>query len=284
MGVGLLAWLILVSGLPAQDGPPRDAGEYGKQRFAEMDQARSWKEAFFDSGISEENTVGWRDGRWQADWFLDGEIGAVSNERRGMNLAAGPRWRDNAHHMVLWTKQAFAGDLKIEYAFTRTDIQDTGSVILIYIQATGEGSEDFPEDITEWNDYRSVPTMSSYFRHMHLYHISYSTGNPFIRGGADYVRARRYMPDTNRLGGTNLPQEYSDTGLFRPDVTYQITIIKEDFEIVMRVEDAEGEAKYFWFKNDEFPAVTHGRIGLRHMFTRSARYTDFRVSESVPSN
>jgi hypothetical protein len=35
--------------------------------------------------------------------------------------------------------------------------------------------------------------------------------------------------------------------------------------------------------NPELPAVTHGRIGLRHMFTRSARYSNFRVSVLEPS-
>jgi len=198
-----------------------------------------------------------------------------------MNLAAGPRWRDDAHHMVLWTKQEFSGDLKIEYEFTRTDIQDTGSVILIYIQATGEGSEEFPEDIALWSDKRTIPGMGQYFKNMHLYHISYSTGNPFLRGDSDYIRARRYMPQTDALQGTELPQEYANTGLFRPGVTYRITILKEDFQIVMRVQGANEEARYFWFQNDQFPAVTRGRIGLRHMFTRSARYKDFRVSEAV---
>lgn len=264
----------------ARESPPRDAGAFGKGRFEEMDRAHRWKEVFFDAGTSEERTVGWREGAWMEKWFLDGEIGAVSNELGGMNLAAGPRWRDDAHHMVLWTKPEFAGDLKIEYEFTRTDIQDTGSVILIYIQATGEGSEEYPLDIAQWSDKRSIPSMGQYFKNMHLYHISYSTGNPFLRGDSDYIRARRYMPGTDALRGTELPQEYANTGLFRPGVTYRITIIKEDFEIAMRVERPDEEARYFWFKNEKFPAITHGRIGLRHMFTRSARYKDFRVSEA----
>jgi hypothetical protein len=286
----VIALFLLVSAwLPAQEevsavaeAPPSDAGDFGKKRFEEMDRAHRWKEVFFDPGTSEERKVGWREGAWMEKWFLDGEIGAVSNERGGMNLAAGPRWRDDAHHMVLWTKQEFTGDLKIEYEFTRTDIQDTGSVILIYIQATGDGSEEFPEDIALWSDKRVISGMGEYFKNMNLYHISYCTGSPFLAGNpADYVRARRYMPDGDTLRGTELPQEYAGTGLWLPGVTYQMTVIKNDRKIAMRVKGPD-ESKYFYFENTELPTVTHGRIGLRHMFTRSARYKDFKVSEAAP--
>jgi hypothetical protein len=259
--------------------PRPDAGEFGQKRFEEMDRAHPWKEVFFDEGTGDPGVIGWKDGVWQEKWFLDGEIAAVTNEAQGMHLHAGPRWKDEAHHMVLWTKQEFSGDLKIEYDFTRTDMEDIGSVILIYIQATGDGSKKFPEDITKWNEYRAVPEMGKYFRNMNLYHISYATGNPFIEGnGPDYVRARRYMPDGDTLQGTELTPEYAGTGVFKPGVTYRFTILKEAREISMKVQGPD-ETRVFWFKNDNLPAVTHGRIGLRHMFTRSARYKDFRVSE-----
>jgi hypothetical protein len=32
------------------------------------------------------------------------------------------------------------------------------------------------------------------------------------------------------------------------------------------------------FRNKRLPVITDGRVGLRHMFTRSARYRDFRIS------
>lgn len=261
--------------------PRSDAGEHGRKRFDEMDRAHKWKEAFFDAGTGEAGVIGWKDGVWKENWFLDGEIAAVSNEKHGMHLEAGPRWKDEAHHTVLWTKREFSGDLKIEYDFTRTDLNDTGSVILIYIQATGDGSKEFPEDITKWSDHRSVPGMGKYFSNMNLYHISYCTGSPFIEGnGKDYVRARRYMPDGDTLRGTELTPEYADTGMFRPGVTYRISIVKEDREIAMKVQGPD-ESKVFWFRNEKLPPVTHGRIGLRHMYTRSARYRNFRVSEAA---
>lgn len=282
-GTALICLLAIACAVQAAEDKPKpsDAGEAGKQKFEEMDKAHKWKEVFFDPGVGDAKTGRWQDGLWQEKWFLDGEIASVDNEAQGMHLHAGPRWKDNAHHMVLWTKQEFTGDLKIEYDFTRTDMEDIGSVILIYIQATGEGGEEFPEDITEWSEARAVPAMGTYFRNMNLYHISYSTGSPFIEGNSpDYVRARRYMPETNTLRGTNLKQEYADTGLWKPGVTYKMTIIKNDREIAMRVQGPD-KTSYFYFENDQFPPVTHGRIGLRHMYTRSARYKDFKVFEAA---
>lgn len=255
-----------------------DAGKNGEERFNQMNAAHEWKEVFFDSGVGTREDGNWRDGKWQQKWFLDGEIASVENTANGLQLAAGPRDKDDDHHMVLWTHQDFSGDLKIEYEFTRTDYQD-GAVIIIYIQATGSGEEGFAEDITEWSDYRASPKMSKYFLNLNTYHISYATNGPFNNEGqTDYVRARRYLPALGRLRGSDIEPDYRDTGMFEPGVPYQITIIKEDLELVMKVE-GPNETKYFYFKNDKFPPITNGRIGLRQMYTRSAVYKDFRVSE-----
>jgi hypothetical protein len=79
--------LLLLTPLFAQGEIPENgeipiphAGELGKERFEEMDRAHQWKEVFFDVGTSEERTA------WLEKWFLDGEVGAVSNEGGGMNL------------------------------------------------------------------------------------------------------------------------------------------------------------------------------------------------------
>lgn len=53
-----------------------------------------------------------------------------------------------------------------------------------------------------------------------------------------YIRGRRYMPERQGLKGTALKPDYSTPELF----------------------------------------AAAGRIGLRHMFTRSARYANFQVS------
>ena len=73
--------------------------------------AENWREVFFDDCT----------GDWQELWFLDGEIGSVENSSDGMQLTAGPQFKNDAHHMVLWTKRSFEGDLKIEFDYTRLD-------------------------------------------------------------------------------------------------------------------------------------------------------------------
>ena len=49
----------------------------------------------------------------------------------------------------------------------------------------------------------------------------------------------------------------------------------------MRVENPD-QVVYCHMTNPDLPVITEGRIGLRHMFTRSARYANFRVSRPVP--
>jgi hypothetical protein len=44
------------------------------------------------------------------------------------------------------------------------------------------------------------------------------------------------------------------------------------------------QVQYCHFKNQNLPVITEGRIGLRHMFTRSARYANFRVSNLDAGN
>ncbi len=249
------------------------------ERFVEMDAAGNWEERFFDDGVGTREEGNWNNGKWQEKWFLDGEIASVRNTQKGLLLTAGPRWRDDAHHMVLWTHQQFEGDLKIEYSFTRADFEE-GCVVILYIQATGSGEDGFAEDISKWNDYRAVPTMSTYFKNMHTYHISYATNGPHVYEGGDYVRARRYDPAIGGLRGSEMVPDYTDTGLWEPGVEHQVTVIKNNLELMMKVE-APNQTKYFHFINDKHPPITHGRIGLRQMFTRSSFYKNFKVSESI---
>jgi len=82
-----------------------------KAAFEKAATGAVWAEVFSD-GCTE---------NWKAKWFLDGEVGTVTNSPEGMTLTAGPEFRNDAHHMVLWTKDSFEGDLRIEYASTRLD-------------------------------------------------------------------------------------------------------------------------------------------------------------------
>ena len=237
-----------------------------KSRF-DMAAAADWREVFSDDGT----------GDWKEQWFLDGEIGSVESSPRGMTLTGGPRFKNDAHHMVLWTKKSFEGDLKIEYDYTRLDFE-TRCVTILYIQATGSGKGPYAKDITEWNELRKVPSMKRYFDHMNSFHISYAAF-PNDEDTTQYIRGRRYMPETgNAMKGTALKPDYYPEGFFEPGVPHHMTVIKRGKHILMRIEN-DRQVYYCDMSNADLPPVTEGRIGLRHMYTRSARYKNFRISE-----
>jgi hypothetical protein len=242
-----------------------DKTNHNDKGFEKADKA-DWKMVFSDDCTDE----------WKKKWFLDGEIGTVKTGKEGMTLTAGPEFKNDAHHMVLWTKDSFKGDLKIEYDYTRED-DENRCVNIIYIQATGSGKKGFEKDITKWNDKRKVPAMRTYFNNMNTYHISYAAFGNDGKATKSYIRGRRYMPNGKGLKSTELEPEYWSETLFAKGVKHHITIIKKDREIYMKVENPY-ETAYFFLENKKFPVITEGRIGLRHMFTRSATYKDFKVS------
>ena len=216
-------------------------------------------------------------GNWKDKWFLDGQLAKIENSENGMNFTAGPVNRNDAHHAVLWTKESFKEDVKIEYNYTRTDSQLI-NVNILFIQATGIGQNDFAQDISKWNDYRKVPTMSKYWRNMNLIHISYAAF-PMVNEDTDndYIRVRRYPASENiAFKDTEVPPAFERTGLFLPDVTYKMTWIKTSEQLFLTVE-GDGLTKQYAWDLTGFPPITEGRIGLRHMFTRSAQYSDFKV-------
>ena len=258
-----IALLLAMLASPACAEPDQDAAS--RTAFQQADQ-RSWREVFADDGT----------GSWKEKWFLDGEVGTVTNSPEGMTLTAGPESKNDAHHMVLWTKQEFAGDLKIEYDYTRID-EASQFVTILYIQATGSGKGQFAKDITKWNMLRKVPAMSTYYDNMHTYHLSYAAFGESKQDKTSYIRGRRYMPHAKGLKGTELTPDYRFDTLFATGVKHHITIIKRDRDLHVRVQNPD-EVRYCHLHNAKLPVITEGRIGLRHMFTRSARYGNFRVS------
>lgn len=263
--LGLLASTLSIADMHI--GPNGIEGE-ARERFLELE-AQDWQEAFFDAGT----------GDWREDWSLDGLKATVTNSGDGMTFTAGPVPRENASHAVLWTKDYFAGDLKVEYEYTRTD-EATQYVNILYIQATGNTEEGLAKDIAEWAEQRTVPAMSVYWGNMHTYHISYAAyGGQPVTDDYDYIRARRYRPDISpkKNGPILEPDSYERTSLFAPGVPHRITVIKQGNELFMMIRNEDKEYLCHWENTDQ-PPVTEGAIGLRHMWTRSARYRDFRVS------
>jgi hypothetical protein len=233
--------------------------------------AKDWKVCF-----SDDMTGNWHD-NWRDNWFLDGELARVTHSATGMDFWADPTAGDDACHAVLWTKRSFTGDIKIEYEFTRLD-RALRFVNIIYVQATGSGAPDFPANIAHWAHLRRVPAMRMYFDHMHTYHISYAAyGMQNNDPDNDYIRARRYMPDMQKgLADTDLLPDYFRTGLFATGVKHRITIIKTADELSMAIHSSEKEMLCHW-TTAMLPPISKGRIGLRHMYTRGARYHNFRV-------
>ncbi|MDT8391757.1 MAG: DUF1961 family protein [Lentisphaeria bacterium] len=239
--------------------------EADKQAF-EQASTGNWQEIFSDPCTAD----------WQEQWFLDGEVGTVKTGPDGMTLTAGPEFKNDAHHMVLWTKQDFKGDLKIEYDYTRLDSENR-CVNILYIQATGSGEGPYARDISQWNELRKVPAMKTYFDNMDTYHISYAAFGNDGKATSSYIRARRYMPHKTGLKGSDLEPDYFSKTLFATGVKHHITVVKHARDIYMRMENPD-EVVYCHFSNPHLPPVTAGRIGLRHMFTRSARYQDIKIS------
>ena len=66
---------------------------------------------------------------WQDYWFLDGEKSKLSC-KEGLELYAGPTFRDHAAHTVLWTQKTFEGPIQIDYEYTRLDT--TPNVLTLY--------------------------------------------------------------------------------------------------------------------------------------------------------
>lgn len=261
------ACFLLAGDLTADEPQPDPAAD--QAAFEKADAGAAWAEVFSDTGTAV----------WKEKWFLDGEVGTVTNRPEGMTLTAGPEFRNDAHHMVLWTKDSFAGDLKIEYDYTRLD-QAPNCVTILYIQATGSGEGPYAKDITKWSELRQTPAMRMYFDHMNTYHISYAA-NPGTEKA--YLRGRRYLPESQGLRGTELKPDYATPTLFANGVKHHITVVKKDRALHVRVENPD-EVVYCHLQNTDLPVITEGRIGLRHMFTRSARYANFRVSRAVPKS
>jgi hypothetical protein len=213
---------------------------------------------------------------WTKTWTLDGEQATIRHSPDGMDFRAGQVWKDDACHAVLWTKASFAGDLKVDYEYTRTDDADR-AVTILYVQATGSGLGPYKRDIAAWSHLRKIPSMRVYWGNMNAYHISYAAfGASKDDPESDYLRARRYLPGPNAsLRGTELKPDYFVPGLFDAGAPHQITVIKVGDELYMKVRNNDRTVVCHW-KNDSRP-IEEGRIGLRHMYTRAARYRDFRV-------
>lgn len=225
-----------------------------------------WRLAFSDAGT----------GEWADNWFLEGDKANVVNTEQGMLFSAGPTPLEDASHAVLWTKSTFDGDIKVEYRYTRLDtMTSVDAVNILYLLATGLGTDTSPTDIRQSSSRRAVPAMSAYYLNMRALQISYATTGP---RRSDYVSARIYPASSiDRFPTeTQLHPVYEGVTLFEPGATYTITAIKADGRLSFAVKGDGVDRRFDWDISSASPGES-GRIGLRHMWARSARYSDFRV-------
>jgi len=214
---------------------------------------------------------------WKKNWFLDGEKAGITNSKSGLLFKAGNLPASDADHAVLWTKKQFTGDVKVEFDFVRRD-SATKFVNILYLFAEGSGVEGYDKDIAKWTDKRKVPTMKTYFDHMNAYHISFAAfENDNLNPAEDYIRARRYMPETgNGLKGTDLLPDNFRTGMFKPGVKYHVTVIKKDADLLMKI-TGDNRTYVCGWKTNQFPDLNSGRIGLRLMGSRVSEISNFNV-------
>ena len=270
-GAGAAAAAAVLALTAAASGAPPPRTEEPMKQFESL-QREPWQVVLDDPGTRD----------WRLHWMLDGENAQVRCTEAGMELQSGPAAGEDADHMVLWTRASFAGDVKIEYEFTRLD-DAVEFVVILYVQASGSGEAPYVQDIAAWNELRRVPAMRTYFNHMHAYHISYAA---FDHGNTDpqndYIRARRYLPESGQgLEGTEIPPSYDRTGLFARGVPHRITVIKHGQDLYFRAEGPDRDLLCHW-RNRDLPPILEGRIGLRQMYTRHSRYRDVRVSVLNP--
>lgn len=237
-------------------------------------------------------------GDWTENWFVDGKEAYLANSDYGLYFASGDymypdpdnrtheqRQKMNASHAVLWTKQEFEGDIIISYDCTRVDMSGYG-VNIIYVQAQGIGTEEFPSDIYEWRDYRDVPTMGIYYTYMNALHVSYNVGP---HDETWYIRARRYPKNDDiglGWGMTQLKPDYDDEGAkMMPGKTYTIEVEKTDELLVFRTFDKETKEllKEATWDTTQVPdkmmpkVIKEGRIGFRQMSGKKNIYSNFKV-------
>ncbi|MFW6155591.1 MAG: heparinase II/III family protein, partial [Planctomycetota bacterium] len=267
-GALLLAVAAASSAADAGGGEPPAPKPPGFDEVA----ALSWEEKFTEPG----------DEDWAKRWHLDGTKATIETDGAGFTFAAGPKAGADTHHAVLWTRKSFAGDVRISYDYTRLD-EAEHYVTILYIQATGKANGQYPRDILKWADARRVPTMSKYFQNMDLLHISYAamaTPQMLARGADDriYIRTRRYpIPAGGRFDDIVVPPDYYDQDLWQTGRKHHVDVIKRGPYLMMKVTPEGGEPRIMRWDTSGWPPIAEGRIGLRHMCTRSARYENFTV-------
>ena len=228
--------------------------------------AATWHLALDDDGA----------GDWQDNWSLDGKKCEITNSENGLSFKSGPEAGDNAHHGVLWTKQSFAGDMKVQFDFTRLDTVNRG-VCILYFHANGIGEGEYAKDIHSWAHLREVPWMKTYFEKMDMLHISFAAFGNSNDEPDDYIRVRRYPVREDRdFDQMEVDGTVFETGLFVPQKTYATTFIKTAGELVMEIK-GDGKTLYHHWDISTVEPTESGPFGIRQMWQKHAVYKNIQI-------
>lgn len=211
------------------------------------------------------------------NWFADGRKLNLSATGHNILFKAGPEPASDADHSVLWTRQEFRGDLKIEFEYIRRD-HATRYANILYLFAQGSGEAPYEKDISLWNNLREIPAMKQYFNHMNLFHVSFAAfENDNNQPGADYIRARVYNPSGKKgLSDTELKPEHYTTGFFEPNVPHHVTVIRQGDTVWMEIRSGTRRQLYHW-TSPSIGKLSAGRIGLRLMGSRVSEFKNLEI-------
>ena len=218
----------------------------------------AWQEQLFIPGTK---------GNIEKDWIKDGVNGKATYTNEGM-LFDTANGTGDAYSSILWTKQVFKGDVRLEYKFKRlnTNINNGKSMVsMVLLYGHGIGGQ-YPDDISTWK--RPV-SGQGFHKTMNHHSISYATS---------YKRIR-----TRINTGRNLVKpEYTHVPYFKPGVWHKIIVTKKGLKLSMEVENLDSKQKdvYSW---DLPRTYNHGRVGFRQMYMYKNLYKDIKISSSGAS-
>ncbi len=231
-------------------------------------QAR-WIPALVDGGTD----------RWADRWLLSGDPDrgiTVTNGPEGMTLRAGDGTDPRKDHAVLWTRAIFSGDVRIEYDYVVLDryptpIGEGGYCSAVLIHSRVASSAPLPADIGNWsseqrNSDTSGPALNAVIDGLQLNYafVGDPRGNPFrLRSNPGY-----------RLVG-----ESAGVPVFEVGTEYHLVIEKVATTVSIAANPPTGLSVSHSFASPEIGQHLYGRIGLRNMNHREARYRNIRISQ-----
>jgi hypothetical protein len=213
---------------------------------------------------------------WRAEWFLFGDPSrgiTVSNSAAGLTLRAGDGSDPRRDHAVLWSKRTFTGDVRIEYDVTVLDGYASPPPKISYCSALlvhAQGATNYPSDLAAWTAAQANADTSGNFVNTN------TRGLQLNYAFVGDVRGNRLRLRVNP--GYALAGQSDITTLFRQGQTCHVSATKAGALLTVHVTDGKATFSHT-FTDAGLAAHGSGRIGLRNMNRREARYANLRVYE-----